>query len=184
MALDNPNCQYKRLRGLHNGIDFFGTAGQPVIWAGPENAVIGPIAPAGCVSCDAPPNILISYRGLFINYGHIEETAQDDNGKDFTFVKYNSTIRPGQTIGIMTPEQNHLHLGVKSSYVFYNPLFKFSKSLQFQITSRMGPYPEGYGPYSMYSFSIKNVLSNFWNTCPDYSGIEWSLTPPYYDRPQ
>ncbi len=36
----DTECPYTLLRGLHNGLDFYGLAGQPVIWAGVEEASI------------------------------------------------------------------------------------------------------------------------------------------------
>ena len=135
-----------------------------MIWAGKEDVRPYSIAPSDCGdACDAPPNIHISYRGYMINYGHIETTVKNEKGKTINLLDKRSPLRPGQTIGVMISNQNHLHLGVKSTdfKTYYNPLFYFSRSNESIFIARMKPYPDNYNPYSFYSFSTKKNNRKF-----------------------
>ncbi len=153
------DCPYNRLRGLHNGLDFPSTQYDYLIWIGSGNGSVKQFD-----SHDGDPNTVIRYGNYDVVYAHVDANHR--------YVSVGDTVRPGQLIGRGGPD--HLHIGVRQGYRFYNPLFWFSGSLQGQITSLMYGYPEGYNAYSMYWFDTTNIHNNFWNPCPDNSHL-WDI---------
>jgi RHS repeat-associated protein len=166
-AHNNPlnNCQYCWLRGLHNGLDFGAPANSPLVWPGTgEGTVLDNPYPGDAA---VPNNIVIGFDGVDVLFGHVSIRYP---GAIYAKEK---VIRPGQTIG--ESGSDHLHLGVRSGNVFYNPLGRFASALQQRIVAGMEPYPAGYEAYSVVSFD-EDQGGWFWEDCPDLGGIIFS--PP------
>jgi hypothetical protein len=169
-AHGKSDCPYRKLRGLHNGLDFSVPATTPLIWAGTQEAIYdgSPL--------DAQPNIAFTYMGYTVIYGH--RLANYLNNERQGVYR----VRPGQTIGESGDPGNssHLHLGVrtKDTSVFINPQYLFSPLLRATIsTHNMGSYPLGLSSMSMYSFD--RIGPWFWDDPCDWTGITWGTKERY-----
>jgi len=73
-----------------------------------------------------------------------------------------------------TTGAGHLHLGVRASGKYYNPLYFFSLEVAPGITAKMSSYFEGENPWSMraYTYSSGRCEDYYWGPQPDLTGIE------------
>jgi RHS repeat-associated protein len=177
-GLETAACiqTYRRLRGLHNGLDFTAQEGSPLIWPGTSEGRVT------TDNRDAMPNIVVDYddMGRRVIFGHRgDRYVWPDRG-------ILSTVRPGQTIGESGSSNGypHLHFGVRypsgASYVHFNPLYYLTVELRGKIIGEMAPYAMGYhqSPYSMISFDSTKGGS-FWDSppCCSYAGITFATEP-------
>jgi len=68
----------------------------------------------------------------------------------------------------------HLHLGIRTSSKFHNPLYFFESNLADRLVDLMGEYVEGEGPWSIqaYTGSTGPCQQYFWGCDPDRTGID------------
>jgi murein DD-endopeptidase MepM/ murein hydrolase activator NlpD len=189
LAGTSATCPYSRLRGLHNGLDFFAPSGRPLVWAGSHSGQLKPrnTYPGDAVDNADYGNIVIAFGSKDVLYGHVNANLIIESGKG-------TEVRPGQTIGLSG--WNHLHFSIRKYSSYYNPLNYFSSELAAQIHGKLGPYPNPYNAYSMAAFSAaipnsdtwkERWTKSFWYAGSSKDGIAWGsgpFAPPSTDCPE
>ena len=150
-------CQYKKVRGLHNGLDLIVSNGTFVYWTGGANAYV-----VDEHARDAKPNIVIRVGDYDVLFGHLSEK----------FVGRDDFIYNGTPIG--RTGAGHLHLGVRTTTQFLNPLYFFELGLANKLIGKMGGYTSGEDAWSMmaYNYSAGECLNWYWGCNPDRTGID------------
>ena len=157
-CVNQPSCPYRSVRGLHNGLDLSVPDGTIVYWTGSANAPV-----VSMFAGDASPNVVIQVGTYYVLFGHLSEIYVEP---DRHFIYRGTPI--GRT------GSGHLHLGIRTTSRFYNPLYFFERDLADTFTGLMGAYIEGEGPWSMqaYTYSSGRCQRYFWGCSPDRTGID------------
>jgi murein DD-endopeptidase MepM/ murein hydrolase activator NlpD len=124
-AEKNWKTDYKGTSGLHGGIDF-GAPATTQILAGLHGWV-------GGASGDATPNVRVTSGEYVVTFGHVDRDSKLKDGEE---------VKPDTIIGTVHDQgdNSHLHVSVRKSDRFYNPLYFFEQSL---IESyNWGPYSD------------------------------------------
>jgi len=152
-------CQYRRIRGLHNGLDLSVPNGTPIYWTGNVDGVV-----VSRWAGDASENVVVEAGGYDVVFGHLSSRVDFEEGAPIFY---------GTQLG--TTGSKHLHMGVRAGGKYYNPLYFFAPEVASTIETKMGAYSEGENAWSMraYTYSSCGECGDYyWGAQPDRTGIE------------
>ncbi len=169
---EESDCDYRLVRGLHNGLDLIVPNGTIVYWTGSANGILVDMFPG---DAGYPHNLVIQVGNYYVLFGHLQEILIPFN-PHLEEPGLHPFVWTGMPIGITG--EGHLHLGIRTTSKFYNPLYFFERTLAATLEDKTGEYIEDEGPWSMlaYEYNTAGYCGRyFWdcNGCnSDRTGID------------